>query len=360
MAKGLELNAGMSAEVVYDSNILRSNSNIQADQIGRATPVAVLLFEPRNYRSKLHYLGEYSFHRRYTGEDTQKTLFDGLLGWYPGEFLNAGVRAGFADAFDQRGAPEAGIDPSIPLASWTMSSYGIETTLPVISGKLFSRFDADRRERLYDGSTFSVQNNNINRYFGELGYIYSGKTFFVLNYVQQYKEYVATVSKAGNSQTKTLSAGMRWKTTGKSTNYLLLGAEQHEYPGLSTSYVNWSIDLSWRWRRKSFSHITLAASRHMLDDVKKSDFAYINNDMGLSISHFLTRKVYLGIGAHANINQYIGKRDDLIVSMQGEISHRIFKHLKWGLRSRFGVRNSTNNLSDYSFYQFSMLLEAVL
>lgn len=344
---GFQLNA--DSKYVMDSNVYRSNSSVVSDNYYAIAPFVGLLYHTDTLAFNSLYKGSFNNYTQLTDENSNSHFGGTQLEWKPTQYTGLKIAGDFTQTFDPRGSTLAGVDPNAPIYHWQASHGSAAAGIPTPIERVFINLNGGYTQQTYLESAATERDRSTIDYTAELAYAYSGKTDMVLSYTGIQTAYSETTSQANDNQLHRILTGVRWRATGKTSSHVLFGIENKLFNGAleSSSFRGISGDVVINWRRKSYSLMRFILSRRTENFVTNGTNYYVDNKIGFSWDHMLTRNIGFLWSINLSYVDFSSGRSDTNFDTSFDLKHNLSRYFYYGLGVRYNSRNSSVSVASY-------------
>jgi hypothetical protein len=267
------LDSSLGIEVLEDSNIFQSETDVQSSQIWKLAPSLLMRLEPARSRLEFSYKGDYGWYDKSSNDDYADHALKAGAYLLLGERSGLDLVASYHDAHENRGTGlSEGIDPASSAFPPDPDRYTTEEflgryTYGVSHTRAFVILEANTEKVTYQNNLAYTQQFDRDESYGNVtfGVRVQPKTSVELSVQARDIRYDAPNASATglvDSWEYRYLLGVVWETTAKMTGTVRVGWLDDKFvnsalPGFSGT--SWEVEI--HWSPVTYSHLDLSTHR---------------------------------------------------------------------------------------------------
>jgi len=337
------------SQVLFDNNYYKTNADKISEQTLQLTPSATISIQQPLSRLNFSYAGIYGVNRTISSENQQDNTVSSGINIKFTDVSSFSFNAKFQTSRDKRGVSTTPVTSNRPLAIWSGKTSSASGTIPFVSTSKL-HISGEFQERLYE-STYASSSRNILKINVATILPLTFKTSFQIKYSRQTLSYHSDSTK--NSEINRIFGGVNWKTTNKTTSFANFGLENNSRSQSGGIYSGLYADISFKWRRKSYSIIDFKLSRKTTDTGNIVDGYLVSNSMSINWNHKFPRKWRVSVGSGTKLDQFESGRRDALINPSIKLTFARSKFFHYNTSLVTTKRESNRSLLNYDNFVFS-------
>lgn len=333
----------IASEYLFDNNYYKINTNKQSEHTAKVSPSSKISIKQHRSVLNLGYSGNYGKNANHPDDDQFNHNIHTDFQLKIGDLSAFDFSAAYLTSRDERGVTASPVVSTAALAKWSGKKTSASFTVPLIS-KSFIRIGGKFEERNYETS-YAFSSRNVSELNLTSILPITVKTAFLVKYLLQTTNYHSNSS--NSTQLNRLSAGARWRTTGKTTSFANVGYEVNSPNNANPSYSGLFTDIRFLWQRKSYSAVNFTLSRKTTDNANTAEGYLVSSIAGFVWNHRYTDKWRSNIGSSLSFDEYGSGRKDVYVNPSLGINLKKSRHFLYHLNFQLMKRKSSQSALNY-------------
>ena len=357
------IESSLGIEVLNDSNIFESATDVQSTPIWKLEPKLLMRFEPARSRLELGYVGDYAWYEKSSNDDYTDHDLEAGAYLLLGERSGLDLVASYEDAHENRGT---GLTEGFPPASAAFPQDPDRYTTEQFLGRYMYGISRTRTYLTLEGSTeaLTYKNNrprtrqfDLDQTYGQatFGHRVRPNTSLELRIrVRDIKYDYPRPSGLGlDSRENRYLIGVVWEATAKTTGSVLIGHADKKFDDPARpdfSGPNWEVAI--RWSPRTYSHFDLSTERYTEEPIDLLADVTDTEIYSLGWSHEWNSRLESKIAA-SKLNEtfrYVtGDRRDKSLRYSAALIYWMRPWLRWEAGVDINARDS--NFAPYNYDQ---------
>ena len=286
------LKSSLGIEVLEDSNIYQSSTDVQSSQLWKLAPSLLMRFEPARSRVEFSYKGDYGWYDKFSADDYADHALKAGAYLLLGERSGLDLVASYDAAHENRGTGlSLGIDPASSAFPpdpdrYTTGQFLGRYTYGVSDTRTFVALEASTEKLAYQNNLALTRPFDRDESYGQatFGVRVLSKTSLELSV--QAKDITYATGLNLDSREYRYLLGVVWETTATITGSVRVGEITKKFadptvPAYSAPY--WEVAI--RWSPWTYSHFDLSTKRYLAEPIDLSGDVTDSAAYSLSWSH---------------------------------------------------------------------------